>query len=130
MSSNAHPSTGEIVRVRSRRGVVEEVTPPPNPGGQTRIRLSGFEDDPEGRASLPAKCILVDDRIAFVTSADFTEWVHRRNVEAGVFLRSPHVAAQLREQFDPLVTGGQVHGLGGGRAKVRGRRVCGFVEFC
>ena len=42
------PEPGEIVRVRSRRYLVEEVTPPPQPGDQTLVRLSCLEDDAEG----------------------------------------------------------------------------------
>lgn len=48
MPNDLLPSTGEIVRVRSRRYLVEEVTPPPNPGDQTLVRLSCLEDDAEG----------------------------------------------------------------------------------
>ncbi len=42
------PAAGDIVRVRSRRYLVEAVTPPPNPGDQTLARLSCLEDDAEG----------------------------------------------------------------------------------
>jgi len=42
------PTAGEIVRVRSRRYLVEGVTPPPLPGDQTLVRLSCLEDDAEG----------------------------------------------------------------------------------
>lgn len=39
---------GDIVRCRSRRYLVEEVTAPPNPGDDTLVRLSCLEDDSEG----------------------------------------------------------------------------------
>ena len=42
------PRTGEIVRVRSRRYLVEEVSAPPNHGDDTLVRLSCLEDDAEG----------------------------------------------------------------------------------
>lgn len=42
------PSQGDIVRVRSRRYLVEEVTLPPEPGDDHLIRLSCLEDDAEG----------------------------------------------------------------------------------
>jgi superfamily II DNA or RNA helicase len=42
------PAIGEIVRVRSRRYLVEEVTAPPTPGDDTLVRLSCLEDDAEG----------------------------------------------------------------------------------
>lgn len=59
--------------------------------------------DPAVRASWHAKCVLVDDEVAFVTSANFTEWAQQRNVEAGVLVRSRHFTCQLRAQFDVLV---------------------------
>ncbi len=55
------------------------------------------------RAAWHAKCLLIDDEVALVTSANFTEWAHQRNVEAGVLVRSQHFARQLRSQFDSLV---------------------------
>jgi phosphatidylserine/phosphatidylglycerophosphate/cardiolipin synthase-like enzyme len=55
------------------------------------------------RATWHAKVIVVDDQVSFVTSANFTEWAHQRNVEAGVLIRSADFARQLRQQFDTLV---------------------------
>jgi helicase-like protein/SNF2 domain-containing protein len=42
------PKLGEIVRVRSRRYLVEAVEPAPRPEDQTLVRLSCLEDDAEG----------------------------------------------------------------------------------
>jgi hypothetical protein len=42
------PKPGEVVRVRSRRYLVEDVELPPSPGDQTLVRLSCLEDDAEG----------------------------------------------------------------------------------
>jgi superfamily II DNA or RNA helicase len=44
----AAPSTGQIVRVRSRQYLVEDVVPPPKPGDDTLIRLSCLDDDARG----------------------------------------------------------------------------------
>jgi phosphatidylserine/phosphatidylglycerophosphate/cardiolipin synthase-like enzyme len=55
----------------------------------------------------------VDDRVSFVTSANFTEWAQQRNVEAGVLVRNPHFASQLRGQFDTLVQSKSVKRLPG-----------------
>ena len=65
------------------------------------------------RASWHAKCVLVDDEVSFVTSANFTEWAQQRNVEAGVLVRSPHFARQFRGQFDTLVQARLVRRLPG-----------------
>lgn len=55
------------------------------------------------RATWHAKCVVIDDEVAFVTSANFTEWAQSRNVEAGVLVRNTHFARQLRHQFESLV---------------------------
>jgi phosphatidylserine/phosphatidylglycerophosphate/cardiolipin synthase-like enzyme len=46
---------------------------------------------------------VIDDEIAFVTSANFTEWAQERNLEAGVLIREEGFARSLRNQFDALV---------------------------
>jgi ERCC4-related helicase len=42
------PSTGDIVRVRSRQYLVEGIDLPPNPGDSALVRLSCIEDDAQG----------------------------------------------------------------------------------
>jgi len=69
--------------------------------------------DGHDRATWHAKCVLVDDEVAFVTSANFTEWAQHRNVEAGVLIREPHFAAQLKAQFEGLVQARRVTRLPG-----------------
>lgn len=67
------------------------------------------------KASLHAKCIVVDDEQALVTSANFTEAAQERNIEAGVLVRDPMFARALRAQFESLVARGllkSVPGLG------------------
>ena len=55
------------------------------------------------RASLHAKCIVIDDEKAFVTSANFTEAAQERNIEAGVLIRDAGFAKTLRAQFETLI---------------------------
>jgi phosphatidylserine/phosphatidylglycerophosphate/cardiolipin synthase-like enzyme len=62
--------------------------------------------DPERRAVLHAKCVVVDDLRAFVTSANLTEAAHSRNIEAGVLVEDRLFARSLRLQFDDLVARG------------------------
>jgi phosphatidylserine/phosphatidylglycerophosphate/cardiolipin synthase-like enzyme len=69
--------------------------------------------DRDIRASWHAKCVLADDKVAFVTSANFTEWAQERNVEAGVLIRNAQFTLQLRRQFDGLVQSKQVRRLPG-----------------
>ena len=55
------------------------------------------------RACLHAKCIIVDNAKVFITSANFTEAAHKRNLEAGVLLNNPEVARAMRNQFESLL---------------------------
>lgn len=62
-------------------------------------------------ACLHAKCVVVDDERAFVTSANLTEAAQERNIEAGVLLEDPIFARALRMQFESLVDRGYVRRL-------------------
>ncbi|MGR3274610.1 DISARM system phospholipase D-like protein DrmC [Acaryochloris marina NIES-2412] len=56
------------------------------------------------RTCLHAKCVVVDDERVFVTSANFTEAAHERNIEAGVLLSDVISAKSMRAQFETLVS--------------------------
>ena len=43
------PQPGELVQVRTRRWLVDEVVPPPEPGHSARVRLACADDDAQGR---------------------------------------------------------------------------------
>ena len=58
------------------------------------------------RASLHAKCIVIDEDRALITSANFTEAAHERNIEAGTVITDTILARGLRAQFDTLVDHG------------------------
>lgn len=60
-------------------------------------------EKPADRASLHAKCVIVDRREAIITSANFTEAAHHRNIEAGVVLRSAAHAGRLADYFDGMI---------------------------
>jgi len=57
----------------------------------------------KGRAALHAKCVVVDDVNALVTSANFTEAAQDRNIEVGVLVDDAEFARSLRHQFDALI---------------------------
>jgi hypothetical protein len=59
-------------------------------------------------ACLHAKCVVVDDARAFVTSANLTEAAQSRNIEAGVLLDDPVFARTLTTQFESLIDRGYV----------------------
>ncbi len=58
------------------------------------------------RSSLHAKCIVVDRRVAFVTSANFTEAAQMRNIEVGALIRCERFAGKLAGHFDSLAEAG------------------------
>ncbi len=58
------------------------------------------------RTALHAKAIVVDDVRVFVTSANFTEAAHDRNIECGVLIHSGAMASALTGQFDSLIEAG------------------------
>jgi hypothetical protein len=59
--------------------------------------------EPSVRAVLHAKCVVVDERQALVTSANLTEAAYYRNIECGVLVNDGVFARQLTEQFRGLV---------------------------
>lgn len=65
-----------------------------------------FELDSAKRSSLHAKCIVVDHERSFVSSANFTEAAHHRNIEVGVLLRSRAFSAHLSQHFESLAMEG------------------------
>lgn len=68
----------------------------------------------EASACLHAKCVVVDDARAFVTSANLTEAAQGRNIEAGVLLEDAFFARALRKQFESLIDRGYVRRLSRG----------------
>jgi phosphatidylserine/phosphatidylglycerophosphate/cardiolipin synthase-like enzyme len=60
------------------------------------------------RSSLHAKCLVIDRRVALVTSANFTEAAQDRNIEAGVLIRYAPLAERLANYFDALRRSGQL----------------------
>jgi phosphatidylserine/phosphatidylglycerophosphate/cardiolipin synthase-like enzyme len=76
-----------------------------NGPGQGNQRFSTTRGAPiRPPASQHSKCILVDGATAFITSANFTESAHERNVELGVLFRdNPRVAESIRLKFESLI---------------------------
>ena len=58
------------------------------------------------RSSLHAKCVVVDQQMAFISSANFTEAAQVRNIEVGVLIRSKHSAEKLARHFQALAEAG------------------------
>jgi phosphatidylserine/phosphatidylglycerophosphate/cardiolipin synthase-like enzyme len=62
-----------------------------------------LEIDLSKRASLHAKCVIVDRREALITSANFTEAARNRNIEVGLCLRHPETVNRLVLYFEALI---------------------------
>ena len=61
----------------------------------------------EKRASLHAKCVVVDRKHVFISSANFTEAAQERNVEVGRLVHSPNLGEQLTRYFETLISQGR-----------------------
>src|SRR5947208_2498686 len=59
-----------------------------------------LETDSERRACLHAKCVVVDGKDVFVSSANFTEAAQQRNIEIGLLIHSAEVATRVIQYFN------------------------------
>jgi phosphatidylserine/phosphatidylglycerophosphate/cardiolipin synthase-like enzyme len=55
-----------------------------------------------------AKCVVVDGKRSFVSSANFTDRGQERNIEVGALIDDSRFATQLAQQWDGLVKDGIV----------------------
>ena len=67
----------------------------------------GMALDPAQKAVLHAKCVIIDRRVALVSSANLTHAAQQKNIEAGVLVRDPEQSIVLHDFFKGLIeTGG------------------------
>lgn len=77
------PTVGELVQVRARRWLVEEVIEPENPGHSSLIRLACADDDNQGQTLdvfwdyEPDRRILEEEGWANLASKPFRDGAHR-----------------------------------------------------
>ncbi len=67
-----------------------------------------LDTDRAARASMHAKCAIIDGEVAFVTSANFTTAAQTKNIETGVLVRQREFASRLESHFHALVRSGLV----------------------
>ncbi len=70
-------------------------------------RFLGFRPGPDGGIQ-HSKVVIVDSRVAFITSANLSEAAHERNLEAGVIIRDADFASGLRQRFSMLYSEGHL----------------------
>lgn len=63
------------------------------------------------RASLHAKCVVADRRIALVTSANLTVAAQERNIEFGVLVEDSACAREVASHFEALIREGHLRRL-------------------
>lgn len=73
-----------------------------------------LEASASDRGSLHAKCVIVDRRKAFITSANFTEAAQNRNIEAGILIEYEPMVVRVWRYFDSLIAGGYLQLTVGG----------------
>jgi phosphatidylserine/phosphatidylglycerophosphate/cardiolipin synthase-like enzyme len=100
----------EIVRRFAKRFVDQQW-----PAGSRRPEVfydpRSLATDARERASLHAKCIVVDGMSVFVSSANFTAAAQHRNIELGLLTRSKALAEQITHHFGSLVNDGHLEQL-------------------
>jgi hypothetical protein len=57
----------------------------------------------QGEVKMHAKCVVVDERVTFVTSANFTGRAHRDNVELGVLITDERFARRVAAHWRSLI---------------------------
>jgi phosphatidylserine/phosphatidylglycerophosphate/cardiolipin synthase-like enzyme len=62
-----------------------------------------LETDTQKKACLHAKCIVVDRKDLFVSSANFTEAAQQRNLEVGLLIHSSVLAQRVQGHFEALL---------------------------
>jgi len=60
--------------------------------------------EPDSLESLHAKCVVVDERLTLIGSANFTDRGRTRNIEVGVLIDDPTFARQVVEQWQGLLS--------------------------
>jgi phosphatidylserine/phosphatidylglycerophosphate/cardiolipin synthase-like enzyme len=68
-------------------------------------------DGEKSRASLHARCVVVDGAKAFVGSANFTEAAQLRNIEIGVVVHRSEIAAAVERHVEALIQRGHLRPL-------------------
>lgn len=70
-----------------------------------------LELNSDKKACLHAKCVVVDTRSVFVSSANFTEAAQERNIEVGLLAKDASLAERIVRHFDSMVEAGLLVGV-------------------
>ena len=64
--------------------------------------------DSKNRASMHAKVVVVERVKLFLSSANFTEAAHQRNIEMGLLTKVPYLAEHVATYFEGLRLSGRL----------------------
>jgi phosphatidylserine/phosphatidylglycerophosphate/cardiolipin synthase-like enzyme len=84
---------------------------PWTPQPEVYFDFRALEIDAKVRASLHAKVVIIDRRLLFIGSANFTEAAQQRNIEIGVLCSVPYLAERVGSYFEGLRKSGQLRRL-------------------
>jgi phosphatidylserine/phosphatidylglycerophosphate/cardiolipin synthase-like enzyme len=99
-------SSADLVRRFVHRFQLDE-WPVGSPTPEVYYDPRSLSSDRTKRAALHAKCVVADGQEVFVSSANFTEAAHERNVEVGLLVHSAVIAERLTHFFNALCATGQ-----------------------
>jgi phosphatidylserine/phosphatidylglycerophosphate/cardiolipin synthase-like enzyme len=100
-------SSSELIRRFAAR-FRQSQWPNERPLPQVYFDPRSLDIEADKRACLHAKTVVVDSRYVFVSSANFTEAAHFRNIEIGITFDSPTLAQQVSSFFDLLLSAKQL----------------------
>ncbi|MFO0806628.1 MAG: DISARM system phospholipase D-like protein DrmC [Gemmataceae bacterium] len=96
---------------RFARKFMEQDWPEQSPLPEVFFDPRSLSQETGKRSCLHAKCVVIDRRVALITSANFTEAAQERNIETGVVIRSQRFASRLAEHFEALAATNVLHKL-------------------
>lgn len=71
-------------------------------------RFLGFRPGPDGGVQ-HSKVVIVDSSAVLITSANLSEAAHEKNLEAGVIIRDPAFASNVRQRYASLLSEGHLY---------------------
>ena len=100
-SSSASELIGRFAeRFRSRQW------PSARPLPEVYFDPRSLECQGDKKACMHAKCIVVDSRSVFISSANFTEAAQQRNIEVGLIVHSNQLAERVTRYFSSMFSAG------------------------
>ncbi len=98
-------SAGELMRRFSERFRLHQ-WPPSRPLPEVYFDPRSLEPQGDKRACMHAKCLVVDLRSVFISSANFTEAAQQRNIEVGLIIHSEQLAERVTRFFSSMLSAG------------------------